>query len=400
MDANLPFEVTDVFWMTVKVWDEYDVIVHQGGTSSSKTYSILQWLVLKAVEKRRVITVIGQDIPNLKAGAMRDLETIVAESEVVQGWITRVHRSEFRWEFFNGSIIEFKSYKDGQDAKSGKRDISFFNEANGILHEVYEEIAVRTKEKVLLDFNANAAFWVHKKLLGEPGVIRLITNYRHNQKIPPKTLKKILRYRLTNEHRWRVYGLGLTGQVEGIIFPNVEWIKETEFPSIDKLQKFGYGLDYGYANDPLALVRAGMFNGNVYAQGMLYGTGIRLEEIVQALETWQVSIYDEIAMDSTQAAEQAELLAEEHRYNIVTANRRGGSINSGIGLLLEQPLMIVHDEDWIAEQENYKWVTKRGETLPRPVDKYNHYWDALRYWALEKLGEPELSDYKPSAHAV
>ena len=114
-----------------------EVVVNQGGTSSGKTYSILQVLCLKAIaEPDQVISVVGQDVPNLKSGALRDMQTIVASSPDIQSWIKGYNASDRIYSFQNGSLIEFKSYQDSQDAKSGKRDYFFLNEANGINFEI------------------------------------------------------------------------------------------------------------------------------------------------------------------------------------------------------------------------------------------------------------------------
>jgi phage terminase large subunit len=140
-------------------------------------------------------------------------------------------------------LIEFKSYDNQQDAKSGKRDILFVNEVNGIKKVVYDELADRTTEKIVVDYNPTSKFWVHDHLLNEPHVIRLISNYRHNKFITESVRRKIERHKDKNPQRWRVYGLGLTGQLEGAIFKNVTWINKDQVPPINHLRKFAYGLD-------------------------------------------------------------------------------------------------------------------------------------------------------------
>ena len=123
--------------------------VCQGGTASGKTYSIMQVLFTLAMEEaRQVITVVGQDIPNLKVGAYRDAKTIHDSSSVLQGWFPTINEGERIIKCANGSIIEFKSYADEQDAKNGKRDYLFVNEANGISYEVFWQLDMRTRKKV------------------------------------------------------------------------------------------------------------------------------------------------------------------------------------------------------------------------------------------------------------
>src|SRR6478609_11897575 len=164
-----------------------DVVVNQGGTSSGKTYSILQVLFCRAIEKKRVvITIAGQDIPNLKAGALRDALDIYNDSDDLQRLVSSYNKTDRIFNFRNGSIIEFKSYESAQDAKSGKRDYLFVNEANGVRPDVYTELELRTRKQTYIDYNPNAEFWVHEKVIGQKGVELLISDHRHNPFISQK----------------------------------------------------------------------------------------------------------------------------------------------------------------------------------------------------------------------
>jgi phage terminase large subunit len=137
------------------------VVINQGGSSSGKTYAIEQVLFCLACQTSKlVITVVGQDIPNLKAGAIRDALNIYHTSPTLQAIVKSYNKTDRIFEFSNGSIIEFKSYDNAQDAKSGKRDYLFVNEANGISWDVYTELALRTKQRVFIDYNPNSGFWV------------------------------------------------------------------------------------------------------------------------------------------------------------------------------------------------------------------------------------------------
>ena len=138
-----------------------DIIVNQGGSSSGKTYSILQVLFTKAVQYYNVITVVGESIPNLKAGALRDALDIYNSSPILKSLISDYNRTDRIFQFVNGSIMEFKSYETPQGAKSGKRDYLFINEAQGISKEVFNELHIRTKKQTYIDYNPNAEFWVH-----------------------------------------------------------------------------------------------------------------------------------------------------------------------------------------------------------------------------------------------
>ena len=156
------------------------VIINQGGTSSGKTYAIMQLLFTKAIEEPRVIiTVVGQDIPNLKKGAYRDAKTIYYRSPDLQMWFGKPNESDRVFTCINGSIIEFTSYDGEQDAKSGKRDYLFVNEANGITYEVFQQLYWRTRKTTYIDYNPNARFWVHDKLIGKKGIKLIISASVH-----------------------------------------------------------------------------------------------------------------------------------------------------------------------------------------------------------------------------
>ena len=157
------------------------VVVNQGGTSSGKTWNILDVLFVLAIQQRGiVITVVGQDIPNLKKGAYRDAKRIWADNATYRAWFGKPNESDRIFTAANGSIIEFTSYQDEQDAKSGKRDYLFVNEANGIPYEIYWQLQIRTKKKIFIDYNPSARFWVHDKVIG--GECCLWSEFVHDRK--------------------------------------------------------------------------------------------------------------------------------------------------------------------------------------------------------------------------
>ena len=178
-------------------------VVNQGGTSSGKTYSILQVLFCKASEsEKQVITVVGQDMPNLKAGALRDALKIYNSSSALQSMVKSYNKTERLFEFHNGSLIEFRSYENAQDSKSGKRDYLFINEANGISWDVYMELSLRTKQKIFIDYNPNNTFWVHNNLIGKPGVQLIISDHRHNPFADQKVIEKIESLKTVDIELW------------------------------------------------------------------------------------------------------------------------------------------------------------------------------------------------------
>lgn len=207
--------VTPVFHWVNNARRTHKIVIEQGGTWSSKTYSIMQVIgVIACSEPDKVITVTGQDLPNLKRGALRDFEAIIGTSDVLKSYIKKVNASTHTYTFINNTTIEFTTYKDGQDARNGKRDYLFINEVNGVKEEIYDELSIRTGTNIFLDYNASRSFWVHDKLLNQPDTIRHISNFTHNPHIPKSVLDGILSYKETNPYRWRVFGLGQTGELK------------------------------------------------------------------------------------------------------------------------------------------------------------------------------------------
>ena len=180
MSENELFEVSDLFMANKET--EERTVVNQGGTSSGKTYSIMQLLFEMAMnEPDLVVTIVGQDIPNLKKGAYRDAKTILNQSPILQVWFPYINESERVIRCINGSVLEFTSFKDEQDAKSGKRDVLFINECDGIAYGIYWQLDMRTRRKVFLDYNPSARFWVHDNVIGRKNVKLIISDHRCNR---------------------------------------------------------------------------------------------------------------------------------------------------------------------------------------------------------------------------
>jgi len=366
-----------------------EVIVNQGGTSSGKTYSILQVLCLKAIgENDQVISVVGQDVPNLKSGALRDMQTIVASSPDIQSWIKGYNASDRIYTFHNGSIIEFKSYQDSQDAKSGKRDYFFLNEANGVSYEIYSELAMRTKKQVFIDYNPNARFWVHDKLIGKEGVELIISDHRHNPFLPDIIRKKIEAIRSEDEELWKVYARGMTGKIEGLIYRN--WGTIGTIPSDAHL--IGYGMDFGFTNDPTAVVGVYRYNGELIIDEVMYHKGYTNQDISQYFTQSGIDRSVTIVADSAEPKSIEEI--RRMGWRVEGANKGKDSILNGIDILKRFRLNVTNRSSNLLKELNaYKWKEKDGNATNVPIDSFNHGMDALRYLALNKLAEKNRGKY-------
>lgn len=355
------------------------VFVNQGGTSSGKTYCIVQRLIeISMTEPRAVITIAGQDLPNLKVGAMRDLENIIAGSSLLQKWFT-VNKSESIWKGGNGSLIEFKSYDSAQDAKNGKRDYLFVNEANGITFEIYWQLAIRTRKQIFIDYNPSSRFWVHDQIIGREGVRLIISDHRDNGFLSADEHAKI---EAIEDPDWRkVYARGLTGKLKGLVL--TKWDIVDKMPEPDTWRMSVYGLDWGFVNDPTALEHLVLARGELWVDEHIYMTGLTNPEIAAKMS--HLNRNDLVVADSAEEKSIAEL--RNMGLWVIPCTKGKDSIINGLDILRRYTIHFTRrSKGAIEEAKHYKWATDReGESTNRPIDRYNHAIDAIRYAASAKL---------------
>ncbi|HTK21831.1 MAG TPA: terminase large subunit [Mucilaginibacter sp.] len=357
-------------------------VINQGGTSSGKTYAIMQVLFCIACEQPgQVITIVGQDIPNLKAGALRDALKIYHDSTQVTAFMRSYNKSERVFEFINGTIMEFKSYDDAQDAKSGKRDYLFVNEANGIDWQIYSELALRTRTRIYIDYNPNTAFWVHDNLLGHDDVQLIISDHRHNPFLDNAMHSKIESIKELDEEQWKVYARGLTGKISGLVLTN--WQLCNSIPQDARL--IGLGLDFGFTNDETGCIEVYRYNGELWINELIYETSLTNLDISNRLIDLEISKRTEIIADSAEPKSIEEL--RRLGWYITGVKKGADSIKNSIDILKRYKLNITRSSVNLREELNrYKWRTDRsGRTINEPVDRFNHLIDPLRYIALNKL---------------
>ncbi|MDB5003521.1 MAG: terminase [Mucilaginibacter sp.] len=358
------------------------VVINQGGTSSGKTYAIEQVLFCLACEKdKQVITVVGQDIPNLKAGALRDALTIYNKSSQLKKLVKNFNKTDRIFEFYNGSLIEFKSFGSAQDAKSGKRDYLFINEANGITWNIYTELALRTRSKIFIDYNPNTEFWVHDNLIGNDGIELIISDHRHNPFLDKGMANKIESTKDEDHERWRIYARGLTGKVSGLIFTN--WFICDDIPNDAKL--IAAGLDFGFTNDQTGCIEVYLQNGELWIDELFYETGLTNKDISTRLISSGVSKSTEIIADSAEPKSIEEL--KRLGWYVTGAKKGADSINNSIDILKRYKFNLTRRSiNLKKELARYKWkVDRSGKPMNEPVDTWNHLIDPLRYVALNKL---------------
>lgn len=361
--------------------DDARVFVNQGGTSSGKTYTIMQVLFVEAMRHDGVVvTVVGQDLPNLKVGAMRDARNIIRSSEFIQEHC-RLNKSSSYIGFSNGSVIEFKSYQDEQDARSGKRDYLFINEANGIAYPIYQQLEMRTRKRVYIDYNPSERFWVHDNIIGGKDVKVIISDHRGNPFLSAAEHERI--ENISDPEMWIVYARGKTGKLEGLVFPDFK-MSDT-MPERESWKVSMYGLDWGYTNDPTALVHVVLAHGELWLQELIYETGLTNPMIAARCKDLGVTRSDVIIADCAEPKSIAELSSSG--LMVYPSVKGNDSVRTGIDIMRRYRINIVRPSTGLhREMQSYKWKTGRdGGKTNEPIDKWNHAIDAARYVALKAL---------------
>ena len=354
----------------------------QGGTSAGKTFGILPILIhIAAKYSNTEISIVAESIPHLKRGAMKDFKKImIATNRYLD---MRWNASDFKYTFANGSVIEFFSADNDAKLRGARRDYLYMNECNNMTFHAYTELASRTKKGVYLDWNPVNEFWFHTELQGDDDVDFLIVNYQDNEACPESALNFILKAKEKSktsaywENWYRVYGLGEIGNLEGVIFDN--WKTIDSIPSEANL--LGIGLDFGYTNDPTAIVEVYNWNGKRILNEICYRTGMVNSDIAKVLPNY-VPIY----ADSSEPKSIEEI--RRHGKTIKGVTKGKDSINFGIQVMQQQEYLVTSKStNIIKEFRNYTWdKDKQGNKLNKPVDFQNHICDAIRYHEMETLG--------------
>lgn len=355
-----------------------------GGTSASKTISILQILIDKAQTDKipTMTSVTSESMPHLKRGAMRDFLNIMEGHNyfVEANW----NKSDYIYTFETGSKIEFFSLDMPRKVRGPRRKRLFINEANNIPKETFDQLEVRTEDEIWLDWNPTNEFWFYEEVIHRDDTNFLILTYLDNEGLPESIVKSI-EARKDNKAWWQVYGLGQLGEVEGKIFTN--WRIIDEIPHEARLER--YGLDFGYSNDPTAIVAIYYHNGGYILDEILYQKGLSNKQISDVINNQPKAL---VMADSAEPKSIDEL--KLYGINILPTQKGQGSVNQGIQYVQDQKISITKRSiNGIKENRNYMWETdKEGKILNTPIDMWNHFIDATRY-GFESL-RPKKPKYK------
>lgn len=362
----------------------------QGGTSASKTISIVQIFIDKAQSDKtpKISSITSESIPHLKRGALRDFKNIMQEHGYWKP--ERWNATDFIYTFETGSIIEFFSLDMPHKVRGPRRHRLFINEANNIPKETYDQLEIRTSEEIWLDWNPTISFWWHEDIMPTQDVDFEILTYKDNEALDASIIQSI-ESRKANKNWYAVYGLGQLGEVEGKVY--TDWQVIDEIPHEARLER--YGLDFGYSNDPTSIVAIYYYNGGYILDEITYQKGLSNKQIADILLNLPKSL---VIADSAEPKSIDEL--KLYGINVLPVTKGKDSVTQGIQYVQSQRISITKRSiNGLKEYRNYMWETDRdGRILNEPIDLWNHFLDAVRY-GFDALRHTDVTPqiYKPEA---
>lgn len=367
----------------------------QGGTAASKTISILLILIDKCqayanANKPLLVSVVSESLPHLKRGAMRDFLNIMQSHNyyIDAKW----NRTDFIYSFAPNVRIEFFSVDMPDKVRGPRRDDLFINEANNIPLETFNQLEVRTSGTIWLDWNPTNEFWWYTDVMptrDKNDFDHITLTYLDNEALDSNVVKAI-ESRRANRAWWRVYGEGQLGDFEGKIYK--DWAIIDEIPHEARLER--YGLDFGYTNDPTAIVAIYYYNGGYILDEIIYQKGMSNKQIADVFSNAPKAL---VMADSAEPKSVDEI--KSYGIMCMPCTKGRDSVTQGIQYVQQQRISVTsHSSNLIKEYRNYMWqIDRDGKNINKPIDDFNHCMDAIRYGLEGLIEEAEIE--LPTYHA-
>jgi len=356
-----------------------------GGTSASKTISVLLYLIGYAQTDtvKTLTSVVSESIPHLKRGAMRDFKNIM----VAHGYWKddRWNATDSIYTFETGSQIEFFSTDNGDKLRGARRDRCFMNEANNCTFDAFEQLEVRTKEFFIIDFNPTNEFWAYEHLKNRTDTEWLTLTYLDNEALSKEIVESI-EQRKDRKGWWAVYGLGQLGDVDGKIYK--DWKIIDEIPHEARLER--YGIDFGYTNDPTTITAIYYYNGGYIFDEITFQKGLSNKQIADLILNQKKAI---CVADSAEPKSIDEIAS--YGISIIAAVKGPDSVRQGIQMVQDQQISVTKRSiNIIKEYRNYLWATdKNGKLLNQPEHTWSHSMDGIRYGMTSLLPAVKRREY-------
>lgn len=361
-----------------------------GGTGASKTVAILMWLIDYAqCHKDEVIDVVSESYPHLDLGAIAEFKRIMMAQKYWDDkrWNGGAPRS---YTFETGTVIQFVSYDSVGKAHGPRRDVLFINEANNMPWPIVEQLLGRTRKVIWFDWNPSEDFWFDDQILGKRDDVDFMgeggnyppLTYLDNEAYDEGQLSELLA-RKNDVNYWRVYGLGLKGQLEARIFNN--WLTVERIPHEARLER--YGVDFGYSNDPTAIVAIYYYNGGYIVDEIAFNKGLSNKQIADILLNSPRAL---VIADSAEPKSIDEI--RMYGISIMPTTKGPGSVLQRIQLTQGQQISVTQRSlNILKEYRNYRWlVDKDGRVTSEPDHLWSHSMDAIMYG---------ITSLAPIAHA-
>lgn len=362
-----------------------------GGTSASKTVSILVWCIRYAQQdnhRDQLISIVSESYPHLQKGAMLDFKNIMQGHGYWKedNW----HDTKHVYTFPETNVkIEFLAIDTYGKAHGPRRDVLFINEANNLPYGIVDQLITRTRKIVWLDWNPSEEFWFYTEMKASRDDIDFITlTYKDNEALDAVTIAEIEAHK-NNKTWWTVYGLGQLGSIASRIYTNWQIIEE--IPHEARLVR--RWLDFGYSNDPTAIGDIYRYNGGYILDEQCYQKRMMndaIAEFIRNLEEPQVLVKG----DSAEPKSIDEL--RSYGVNVLPASKGPGSISQGIRFVQGQRISVTsRSVNLIKEYRNYNFVVdKNGVQTANPEEGFDHHMDGIRY-GFEGLGpvEPKFATF-------
>lgn len=357
----------------------YTTVSEQGSSRSSKTYNTVIWLCVYCYQHPgSTVSVVRATLPAIKGSVLRDFKQILLDMGM---WSDKAfNKSELIYTFPNGSWVEFFSCDNEQKLRGRKRKILYVNEGNELLFIEWQQLQMRTTMFTIVDYNPSFSddHWLCQ-LNKEEKTYHFITTYKDNPFLEQKVIDEIESLKEKNPSLWRVYGLGLQSQVEGLVFPSVEIVDKMP----EDIKHQWVGIDLGFTNDPTAIVLVGNRDDRLYIDETAYATQMLSTDIIRVLKE------NHPRMQIISESADPRLIQEIYRagIDIRPVQKFPGSIDAGIAKMQQYKICVTRRSiNVIKEFKNYTYrQDKEGKWLNQPIDCYNHAIDAVRYVVMMKL---------------